>query len=286
MSNNEEHKDLPLVPETILKRRHNLDELRARREAKGPIKPRYVRRKDTGPQIIKPESLLAHAKSRHNMMKRYRRVRTKGMQKRASKDKVIEIKKGTDDTTLVKEGNNNKTKKEIEFKYSANSVGSKFVFCFRIRDNTGIPNIMKKILHKFNLHKKYEGVFIELTPENQKNLHLVEPCVIYGVPSKATVMELIKRRGHGKINNERVPLSNNVIIEETLGPDYGLLCLEDLAHEIYSGGDNFKVVSNFFYPFQLTAPHSKMEKRVFKMKETKDYGDKGALIEDMIKLIL
>jgi len=281
MSNNEEHKDLPLVPETILKRRHNLDELRARREARGPIKPRFVKRKDKGPQIIKPESLLAHAKSRHNMMKRYRRVRAKGMQKRASKDKVIEIKKATDDTVK----GNNKTK-DVEFKYAANSVESKFVFCFRIRDNTGIPFAMKKILQKLNLDKKYAGVFIELTPENQKNLYLVEPCVIYGVPSKATVMELIKRRGHGKINNERIPLSNNVIIEEALGRDYGLLCLEDLAHEIYSGGENFQVVSKFFYPFELTAPHSKLEKRVFKMKETKDYGDKGALIEDIIKLIL
>lgn len=281
MSNNEDkYKDLPLVPETILKRRHNLDELRARREAKGPIKPRFVKRKNQGPQLIKPESLLAHAKSRHNMMKRYRRVRTKGMQKRASKDKVIEIKKATDDTVK-----GNKTK-NVEFKYAANSVGSNFVFCFRIRDNTGIPYAMKKILQNFSLEKKYEGVFIELTPENQKNLYLVEPCVIYGVPSKATVMELIKRRGHGKINHERVPLSNNVIIEEALGREYGLLCLEDLAHEIYSGGENFQVVSKFFYPFELTAPHSKLEKRVFKMKETKNYGDKGALIEDIIKLIL
>jgi len=280
MSNNEEYKDLPLVPETILKRRHNLDELRARKEARGQIKPRYVRRKDTGPQIIKPESLLAHAKSRHNMMKRYRRVHNKGMQKRASNTKVIEVKKGKDDTSKGAEA------KEVEFKYAANSVGSKFVFCFRIRDNTGIPYAMKKILHNFNLQKKYEGVFIELTPENQKNLYLVSPCVIYGVPSKATVMEMIKRRGHGKVNNERVPLSNNVIIEETLGPKYGLLCLEDLAHEIYSGGENFKVVSNFFWPFQLTAPRSKLEKRIFKMKETKEYGDKGALIEDIVKLIL
>jgi len=280
MSNNEEYKDLPLVPETILKRRHNLDELRARKEARGQIKPRFVRRKDTGPQIIKPESLLAHAKSRHNMMKRYRRVNTKGMQKRASKTKLIEMKKGKDDASKDTEA------KEVEFKYAANSVGSKFVFCFRIRDNTGIPYAMKKILHNFNMQKKYEGVFIELTPENEKNLYLVSPCVIYGVPSKATVMEMIKRRGHGKVNDERVPLSNNVIIEETLGPKHGLLCLEDLAHEIYSGGENFKVVSDFFWPFQLTAPRSKLEKRIFKMKETKDYGDKGALIEDIIKLIL
>lgn len=282
MSNNKETKQLDLVPETILKRRHNLDELRARREARGPIKSRTVKRKDKGPKLIKPESLLAHAKSRQNMMRRYRRVNTKGMQKRASNDKVIEIKTATDDVIT---GKDNETK-DVEFKYAANSVGSKFVFAFRIRDNTGIPFPMKKILANLGLDKKYEGIFIELTPENQKNLYLVSPCVIYGVPAKATVMELIKRRGHGKIKGERIPLSNNVIIEEALGPDYGLLCLEDLAHQIFSGGEYFNVVSSFFWPFQLTAPHSKIEKRVFKMKETKEYGDKGALIEDVIKFIL
>jgi len=282
MSNHGDMKDLPLVPETILKRRHNLDELRARREARGPIKSRFVKRKEKGPKLIKPESLLAHATSRHNMMRRYRRVKTKGMQKRASKDKVIKVKTSKDD---VFSGRDNETK-DVEFKYAANSAGSKFVFAFRIRDNTGIPFPMKKILTNFALVKKYEGVFIELTPENEKKLHLVSPCVIYGVPSKATVMELIKRRGHGKINGERVPLSNNVIIEETLGHDYGLLCLEDLAYQIFSGGEYFQVVSSFFWPFQLTAPHSKLEKRIFKMKETKDYGDKGALIEDVIKFIL
>ena len=79
-NNKHKDKDLPLVPETILKRRHNLDELRARREAKGPKKSPYVKRKEQGLQLIKPESLLAHAKSRHNVMKRCRRVRTKGMQ--------------------------------------------------------------------------------------------------------------------------------------------------------------------------------------------------------------
>lgn len=286
MSNDKEMKDLPLVPETILKRRHNLDELRARREARGPIKSRFVKRKEKGPKIIKPESILAHATSRHNMMKRYRRVKMKGMQKRASKDKVIKVKTSEDDVVSSSKRDNNNETKDVEFKYAANSVEAKFVFAFRIRDNTGIPFPMKKILTNFALVKKYEGVFIELTPENAKKLHLVSPCVIYGVPSKATVMELIKRRGHGKINGERVPLSNNVIIEETLGEDYGLLCLEDLAYQIYNGGEYFNVVSSFFWPFQLTAPNSKLEKRVFKMKETKDYGDKGALIEDVIKCIL
>ena len=138
-SNEDEHKDLPLAPETILKHRHDLYELRARREAKYTIKPRFVKRKEQGPQLIKPESLLTHAKSRHDMMKRCRRVRAKGMQKRASKDKVIEIKKATDDAAKGNKTNN------IGFKHATNSVRSKFAFCFRVRDNAGMPPAIKTL---------------------------------------------------------------------------------------------------------------------------------------------
>ena len=94
----------------------------------------------------------------------------------ASKEKVIEIKKANDDAVK-----GNKTK-NVEFKHAANFVRSNFVFCFRNRNNTGTPCVMKK---HFNLENEHEGVFIELTLENQKNSCLVEPCMMRGVPPKA-----------------------------------------------------------------------------------------------------
>jgi large subunit ribosomal protein L7e len=35
---------------------------------------------------------------------------------------------------------------------------------------------------------------------------------------------------------------------------YGILCIEDIVHEIASVGPHFKEVSNFLYPFKLNKP--------------------------------
>lgn len=34
---------------------------------------------------------------------------------------------------------------------------------------------------------------------------------------------------------------------------HGIICIEDLIHEIYTCGPKFKEVSNFLYPFQLSS---------------------------------
>jgi hypothetical protein len=91
-------------------------------------------------------------------------------------------------------------------------------------------------------------------------LRLVEPYVTYGCvihlrrrvscfvsphrfsePNLKTVRELIYKRGYGKVNRQRVPLSNNSVIENTLGK-YDILSVEDLVHEIFTAGPNFKQV--------------------------------------------
>ena len=56
-----------------------------------------------------------------------------------------------------------------------------------------------------------------------------------------TVRELIYKRGYGKVDKQRIPLSNNAVIEGALGK-YGILCMEDLVHEIFTAGPNFKQV--------------------------------------------
>jgi large subunit ribosomal protein L7e len=60
-------------------------------------------------------------------------------------------------------------------------------------------------------------------------------------PNLKTVRELIYKRGYGKVNRQRVPLSNNSVIENSLGK-YDILSVEDLVHEIFTVGPNFKQV--------------------------------------------
>ena len=64
---------------------------------------------------------------------------------------------------------------------------------------------------------------------------------VYSEPNLKTVRELIYKRGYGKVDKQRIPLSNNQIIEQNLGK-YDILCVEDLVHEIVTAGPHFKQV--------------------------------------------
>jgi large subunit ribosomal protein L7e len=63
----------------------------------------------------------------------------------------------------------------------------------------------------------------------------------FSEPNLKTVRELIYKRGYGKVNRQRVPLSSNSVIEHALGK-YDILSVEDLVHEIFTVGPNFKQV--------------------------------------------
>ena len=58
-------------------------------------------------------------------------------------------------------------------------------------------------------------------------------------PNLKTIRELIYKRGYGKINKQRIPLSSNAVIEESLGK-YGIISIEDIVHEIATVGPAFK----------------------------------------------
>jgi hypothetical protein len=55
------------------------------------------------------------------------------------------------------------------------------------------------------------------------------------------------------VNKARIPLTDNSVVEGTLGP-LGLICVEDLIHEIFTVGPSFKQANNFLWPFKLSAP--------------------------------
>jgi large subunit ribosomal protein L7e len=61
-------------------------------------------------------------------------------------------------------------------------------------------------------------------------------------PNLKSVRELIYKRGYGKVDKQRIPLDNNAVIEAALGK-YDILSVEDLVHEIFTVGPNFKQVS-------------------------------------------
>jgi large subunit ribosomal protein L7e len=104
------------------------------------------------------------------------------------------------------------------------------------------------------------GVFVKVTKATQQMLRLVEPYITYGYdpfslrrstshplpsePNLKTVRKLIYKRGYGKVDKQRIPITNNGVIEGVLGK-YDILSVEDLIHEIATAGPNFKQVNRY-----------------------------------------
>ena len=278
---------LPLVPESVLKRAHDVDELNRKRAAKLEISGNNSnaknKRKEKGAvYVIKPETLLSRARCRRNETIRFRRVARKGMQKRASNQKQLATK---ETSALLDGGENTATGTTTTVTYQSNSVGASLVFCVRIRNNIAVPKQVFHALRRLHLANVHEGVFVRYTDVNRRLLHLVEPWVVYGPVSSKSVEDLIERRGHARINGERVPLSDNTVIEKTLG-EHDILCVEDLVHALTNPGDEFDLVTKFLWPFRLADSKTHFERTTLHLKDGKDYGDLGERIEDYIRKVL
>lgn len=141
----------------------------------------------------------------------------------------------------------------------------------------------RKTLQLLRLLQINNGIFIKLTKATIEMLKIVEPFVTYGYPNLKTVRELVYKRGYGKVNKQRLPLSDNEIIEEHLG-NLGIVCIEDLIHEIYTVGPNFKQASNFLWPFKLSSPTGGFRPRKFKhFIEGGDLGNRENFINDLVR---
>lgn len=162
----------------------------------------------------------------------------------------------------------------------------KLVFVIRIRGIIGISPKVKKILQLFRLRQINNACFVKMNAATEKMLRLIEPFISYGYPSLKSVRDIIYKRGYGKVSGQRIPLSTNVIIKSSLG-DRGIECIEDIVHEIYTVGPEFKVVSNFLWPFKMNSPsHGVRGKKLNHHNEGGSCGMSGDKINIMIKKML
>jgi len=183
-----------------------------------------------------------------------------------------------------------KEKEEIRLKRVARTAGDFYVpaqakvyFVVRIRGINEIAPKPRKILQLLRLLQINNGVFVKVTKATEQMLRLVEPYITYGEPNLKSVRELIYKRGYGKVNKQRIPLANNSVIEETLGK-YDILSVEDLVHEIFTTGPNFKQVSNFLWPFKLSNPTGGWRTRKFKhFVQGGDFGNRETNINQLIR---
>ena len=67
-------------------------------------------------------------------------------------------------------------------------------------------------------------------------LHECHPLAVHSYPNLKSVRELVYKRGYAKVQGQRLPISDNSVIERSLGK-HGIMCVEDLIHEIYTVGE-------------------------------------------------
>ena len=117
-------------------------------------------------------------------------------------------------------------------------------------------------------------------------IKVIEPFITYGYPSRATISKLIYKRGFGKVNRSRIPLTDNSIIQGELGK-HGISCVEDLIHEIATCGPHFKEANNFLWPFKLSSPLGGFEKKRHSfLQGFGAFGNREELVNALVKRMM
>ncbi|EJD43781.1 60S ribosomal protein L7 [Auricularia subglabra TFB-10046 SS5] len=239
----------------------------------------------TASQIEVPETLLK--KRKQNEKVREEKLKAAAEAKKAAKARRKIVFKRAEKYVqeyLAKE------KEEVRLKRAARAAGDFYVpaqakvyFVIRIKGINEIAPKPRKILQLLRLLQINNGVFVKATKATEQMLRLVEPYVTYGEPNLKSVRELVYKRGFGKVDKQRIPLTDNAVIEAALGK-HDILSVEDLVHEIYTVGPNFKQAANFLWPFKLSNPTGGWRQRKFKhFIEGGDHGNREGNINKLIR---
>merc|ERR1711894_315460 len=159
---------------------------------------------------------------------------------------------------------------------------AKLAFVIRIRGINQVSPKVKKALQLLRLRQINNGVFVKLNKSSLNMLRLVEPYIAWGYPNLKSIKELMLKRGYAKVNHQRIPITDNQIIEDNLGK-LDIICIEDLIHEIYTVGPNFKKANNFLWPFKLSNPLGGMRKKTNHFVEGGDHGNREDFINSFIR---
>ncbi len=82
----------------------------------------------------------------------------------------------------------------------------------------------------FRLRQINNGVFVRLNKATINMLRIAEPYITWGYPNLKSVRELVYKRGFGKVTKQRKPLTDNAIVEQSLG---------NILNSFYSNYDRF-----------------------------------------------
>nr|ACY71256.1 ribosomal protein L7 [Chrysomela tremula] len=237
-------KGLPAVPESVLKHRKRREASRAK-QAQNAIKKKSE-----------------HIKKRKDIFKR-------------AEQYVKEYRlKERDEIRLIRQA---KTRGNFYVPGEA-----QLAFVMRIKGINKVAPKVRKVLQLFRLLQINNGVFVKLNKATINMLRICEPYITWGYPNLKSVRELIYKRGFAKVNGQRIPITSNQIIEDRLGRA-GIICVEDLIHEIFTVGPKFKYASNFLWPFKLNTPTGGWRKKTNHYVEGGDFGNREDKINELLR---
>merc|ERR1712166_211309 len=133
----------------------------------------------------------------------------------------------------------------------------KVVFVVRIAGIIKMAPKPRKVLQLLRLRQLHNGVFLKMNKPIMNMLKLVQPYVTLGYPSLKSIREVVYNGCFGH---------------------------EDIIHELYSAGPNFKRVSNFLWPFKLSAPRKGFTCKRHGYNEIRggDWGNRAEEINELI----
>ncbi|EIF48859.1 hypothetical protein HII13_000936 [Brettanomyces bruxellensis] len=246
-----EETPLTTNPEIVLRKRKNALRLREvkKLQAGERAAKRLARKNSKNQKFIRAETMIARHRASEREQYRIKRV-----------------------TKYDRESIERSDKKDDD-------ENSKLVFIMRIKGPYGarIPYKAIQILRLLRLDAVNVGTFAKYNETIRPLLRIVNPYIVIGTPSLATVRNLIQKRARVRISVSEmktktekgeieegeeydearetvsVPLNDNNLIEEKLGEN-GIICTEDIIHEIASVGPSFKTCVKFMEPFKLEPP--------------------------------
>lgn len=264
-TNQDSRMELNSTPEVLLRKRRNAE--RTKVEKQQAARERHAllqrQRRQRKSRFVRPESIVATTLATGREKERLRRI-SKLTVKRA-RDGAVHLPSDRDYILKITE----KPAEEVDEESDEDAdelIREKKVydgepvllFVVRVRGPTAvnIPHKAYKVLSLLRLVSTNTGVFVKLTDKVYPLLKLVAPYVVIGRPSLSSIRSLLQKRSTVLHQREEdtepreVALNDNNIIEQRLG-DHGVICLEDIIHEISTLGESFSQCTFFLQPFKL-----------------------------------
>lgn len=265
------------TPEILLRKRRNADRTRLEKQelARQKNEERRKTKQKNKKRFIRAETLVSKTLATEREKERIKRISKLELNKTkklngadldtihlpSEKDFILKIteKPVSEDNELGESSIDEEDEEDSIIKEKIVYDGEPtLLFIIRVRGPTAvnIPAKAFKILTLLRLTEINTGVFVKLTKTVYPLLKLVAPYIVIGQPSLSSIRSIVQKRSKimykrpEETEEKEIQLNDNNIIEEQLG-ETGIICMEDIIHEINTMGESFQDVTFFLLPFKL-----------------------------------